>query len=109
MEAQRERARAAGHFGGADIMPAGLAAEIEPTQFLGHEHGTVNDARVLAILVKGQPAGAIEAGQDAVLIVERTPIYTESGGQVGDTGAVENDRARFEVSDARGLGGAFHG
>ncbi|HLR86946.1 MAG TPA: alanine--tRNA ligase, partial [Wenzhouxiangella sp.] len=109
MEAQRERARAAGHFGGADIMPAGLAAEIEPTQFLGHEHGTVNDARVLAILVNGQPAGAIEAGQDAVLIVDRTPFYAESGGQVGDTGVFENDGARFEVSDTRFLGGAFHG
>ncbi|HLS06288.1 MAG TPA: alanine--tRNA ligase [Wenzhouxiangella sp.] len=109
MEAQRERARAAGHFDGADIMPAGLAAEIEPTQFLGHEHGAVSDARVLAILVNGQRVDAIEAGQDAVLIVDRTPFYAESGGQVGDTGVFENDGARFEVSDTRFLGGVFHG
>lgn len=109
MEEQRERARAAGHFAEADIMPAELAAELEPAQFLGYEQDSVDGARVLAMLVEGQPANIIEAGQEAVLIVDRTPFYAESGGQVGDIGFFEHSDARFEVSDTRYVGGIFHG
>jgi alanyl-tRNA synthetase len=109
MNQQRERARAAGKFTGADGMPAELIAELPATRFLGYEQHAVDDAEVLAILVEGKPVDSLSAGDEAVLVLDRTPFYAESGGQVGDTGRLEGRGGRFEVSDTRKFAGAFHG
>ncbi|HSH27109.1 MAG TPA: alanine--tRNA ligase, partial [Wenzhouxiangella sp.] len=109
MGQQRERARAAGKFAGADGLPAELIAELPATRFLGYEQNSVEDAEVLAILVDGKPVDALDAGDGAVLVLDRTPFYAESGGQVGDTGRLEGEGGRFEVADTRKFGGAFHG
>ncbi|TVQ41672.1 MAG: alanine--tRNA ligase [Wenzhouxiangella sp.] len=109
MDAQRERARAAGTFAARDGMPADLAAELSPTQFLGYEQHEASATRLLAILVEGRPVDTLVAGQEAVLVLDRTPFYAESGGQVGDTGQLASADAHFTVSDTRKLAGTFHG
>ncbi|MEE4295288.1 MAG: alanine--tRNA ligase [Wenzhouxiangella sp.] len=109
MDAQRERARAAGQFGNADALSAEVAASLQPTRFLGYEQLDADNLKLLAILVEGQPVEKLQAGQDALLVLDRTPFYAESGGQVGDTGLLESDDGLFAVADTRKLAGTYHG
>ncbi|MFP4208723.1 MAG: alanine--tRNA ligase, partial [Wenzhouxiangella sp.] len=109
MAAQRERARAAGQFGNTEGMPAELVAALPPTQFLGYQQHAADPVKVLAILVDGQPVERLAAGQSAVIVLDRTPFYAESGGQVGDTGVLAGGDAEFRVTDTRKLAGAYHG
>lgn len=109
MEQQRETARAAGKFGNATSMPAELAAQLAPTQFLGYEQLVGDDLQVLALLKDGRPVERIEAGEEAAVILDRTPFYAEGGGQVGDTGDLEAGPARFAVRDTLKFAGQFHG
>ncbi|WP_027328974.1 alanine--tRNA ligase [Marinimicrobium agarilyticum] len=96
MEAQRARARAAGSFK-VDYTAAGL--DLPATEFLGYtqlaESGTVQ-----ALLKGGQAVDRLSEGDDGVVVLDRTPFYAESGGQVGDTGYLETESGlRFEVRD----------
>ncbi len=109
MNAQRERARAAGKFGAADGIPAEVIAGLRATHFLGYQYHETDSSEVVAILVDGKPVDELHAGEDGVIILDRTPFYAESGGQVGDTGLLEGQGARFDVADTRKLAGAFHG
>ena len=110
MEKQRETARAAGKFGSGTGLPADLVAQILPTTFLGYQQLEAEGLEVVALLRDGRPVERIEAGEDAVVILDRTPFYAESGGQVGDTGALEGEGGlRFEVTDTRKFAGQFHG
>ncbi|MCH8497391.1 MAG: alanine--tRNA ligase [Marinobacter sp.] len=96
MEAQRERARAASKFG--IDYNAGLKLDGK-TEFTGYER-VDGEEKVRAVLVGGE-AGVARAGQDAVVVLEKTPFYAESGGQVGDTGLLTWSGGRFEVTDTR--------
>ena len=109
MDAQRGRARAAGQFSTKDGLPAELVAELPATEFLGYEHQACEQAGVVAIVVDGQPVECLSAGEEALVILDRTPFYAESGGQVGDTGHLLGEGASFQVSDTRKLAGSFHG
>jgi alanyl-tRNA synthetase len=109
MEEQRNRARAAGKFGGGITIPAELIAQLKPTDFLGYDRLDADGLDVVAILKDGKPVDAITAGDDAIVILERTPFYAESGGQVGDTGRLVGEGADFEVSDTQKLAGQFFG
>jgi alanyl-tRNA synthetase len=103
MEAQRERARAASKFG-ADL--SGGAQLEERSDFCGHD-AVEGHGRVLALLRKGQRVDHIAAGEEAEVVLDRTPFYAEAGGQVGDSGELENaSGARFRVEDTlkRGAG-----
>lgn len=109
MEEQRERARAAGKFGGGLVLPAELAARLPPTRFLGYETLDAEDCRVVALLRDGRPVERLGAGEEGVVILDRTSFYAESGGQVGDTGVLVDARGdRFEVRDTLKLAGQFH-
>ncbi|HEX4051288.1 MAG TPA: alanine--tRNA ligase [Steroidobacteraceae bacterium] len=105
MEAQRERARAASRFG-VDLR-GGVALDLK-SEFVGYdtEHAS---ARVTALLRDGQAVQAIEAGERAEVVLDRTPFYAESGGQVGDSGELRGDAgvARFTVQDTRKRGAAY--
>ena len=109
MEKQRETARAAGKFGGGVQLPADLVARLQPTRFLGYDALQAEGMVVLALLHEGRPVESIEAGQDAIVILDRTPFYGESGGQVGDTGELDGLDTRFAVTDTQKLAGQFFG
>ena len=110
MKQQKDRARSAGKFGGTVVLPADLVATLRPTEFLGYESFDADDARVVALLRDGKPVDSIGAGDEALLLLDRTPFYAESGGQVGDAGLLLDARgSRFEVRDTLKLAGTFHG
>ncbi|MBR2514141.1 MAG: alanine--tRNA ligase [Halomonas sp.] len=98
LEAQRERARAASQFG------ADYSASIElegETRFTGYEK-LEDQATVTAIVdTEGSALAALEAGQKGTVVLDRTPFYGESGGQVGDTGYLYVDGGRFQVTDTQ--------
>jgi alanyl-tRNA synthetase len=97
MQRQREQARAAGKF----KMAQGLAYSGEPTTFHGYEALLREDASVAAIYVDGTAVEQAGAGDDAVIVLDHTPFYAESGGQVGDSGDLRNRTARFVVEDTQ--------
>ncbi|NUS38362.1 MAG: alanine--tRNA ligase [Lysobacter sp.] len=109
MEQQRERARAAGKFGGGTTLPAELVAQLKPTEFLGYDELAAGGLRVVALLRDGRPVEAIAAGDEAIVLLDRTPFYAESGGQVGDAGELAEQGVRFLVGDTLKLAGQFHG
>ncbi len=100
MAAQRERARSASQFG--EGYPGRVEVEAE-SEFSGYQR-LDDEAEVVALFVDGEPVDAIEAGQEAMVILSRTPFYAESGGQVGDTGVLLGDGTRFVVNDTRKQG-----
>ncbi len=109
MDEQRERARAAGKFEAKGQMPAELASQLAPTAFLGYETLAAQGCKVLGIVQGGREVKQLAAGETGYVILDRTPFYAESGGQVGDTGVLSNASGRFEVSDTLKMGGVFFG
>ena len=109
MVQQRETARAAGKFGGGTTLSAELVAQLQPTEFLGYDALAAGGVIVVALLKDGRPVDAIGAGDDAIVLLDRTPFYAESGGQVGDAGELDGKDMRFVVADTRKLAGQFHG
>jgi len=96
MSEQRERARAASKF----QMTQGVEYRGEATQFLGYDSLRL-EARVLAIYREGTQVNAIQAGEQGVIVLDRTPFYAESGGQVGDIGQLVCGHGVFEVQDTQ--------
>ncbi|HET6430870.1 alanine--tRNA ligase [Dyella sp.] len=109
MTEQRERARAAGKFEAKGLMPADLASQLQPTRFLGYEALSTEGANVVGIVRGGKQFDQLAPGEDGLVILDRTPFYAESGGQVGDTGMLDAPAGRFDVSDTLKMGGVFFG
>ncbi|KAF1692978.1 alanine--tRNA ligase [Pseudoxanthomonas jiangsuensis] len=109
MEQQRETARAAGKFGGGVQLPADLVATLQPTAFLGYDALQADGLKIVALLRDGRPVESVQAGDEAIVLTDRTPFYAESGGQVGDTGTLAGDGASLEVTDTQKFAGQFHG
>ena len=109
MNEQRERARSAGRFEAKGQMPAELASQLKPTVFLGYEALRSQGSKVLGIVRGGKQFDQLDAGEEGLVILDRTPFYAESGGQVGDTGELVNPAGRFDVSDTLKMGGVFFG
>jgi alanyl-tRNA synthetase len=109
MNEQRERARAASSFESKGQLPAELASSLSATRFSGYETTDEPGERVLAIVRGGRRLEALADGEEGIVILDRTPFYAESGGQVGDTGELTAPGGRFVVNDTIKLGGAFHG
>lgn len=95
MARQREQARAAGKFKATQ----GLEYSGAKTTFHGYEEIAFDDAKVVALYVDGSAVNEVKAGQDAVVVLDHTPFYAESGGQVGDQGVLANAATRFTVAD----------
>ena len=95
MAQQRQQARAAGKF----RMAHGLDYSGMPTAFHGYEQLVCEAATVTAVYIDGVSVNAAEAGDDAVVVLDQTPFYAESGGQVGDSGELRNPSSRFSVED----------
>ena len=97
MERQRERARAASKF------QMGSAVEFSgaKTQFKGYDTLAVADAEVIAIYREGTSVQSIASGEAGIVVLDRTPFYAESGGQVGDAGELDAAKGTFIVSDTQ--------
>jgi alanyl-tRNA synthetase len=95
MSRQREQARAAGKFKAAQ----GLEYSGAKTTFHGYEEAIFDDAKIVALYVDGTAVDEVQHGQQAVVVLDHTPFYAESGGQVGDTGVLANASVRFKVAD----------
>ena len=103
MEEQRERARAASKFG-VDLR-AGVTVEGK-THFSGYEH-LADQGRVVALLRGKDRLDVLRAGEEGQVILDHTPFYAESGGQVGDAGALIGTTVQFQVTDTQKIGGAY--
>jgi alanyl-tRNA synthetase len=95
MARQRDQARAAGKFKSAQ----GLDYSGAKTTFHGYEQEAFDDAKVVALYVEGVSVKEAHAGAQAIVVLDHTPFYAESGGQVGDQGVLANASVRFAVAD----------
>ena len=104
MKAQRERARTASHFASGDGV--GLELEEATTDFIGYAHLT-GEAEILSLYREGKKAHRLEAGERGMVVLDRTPFYGESGGQVGDIGTLETAGLHVTVNDTQRHGTLF--
>ncbi|HHS7811781.1 MULTISPECIES: alanine--tRNA ligase [Pseudomonas] len=103
MEAQRVRARSASSFG----LDYNTLVKVDvATEFTGYKD-TSGSAKIVAIYKDGQSVDVLSEGEEAVIVLNQTPFYAESGGQIGDCGFLQAGNARFDVRDTTKTGGAF--
>ena len=109
MEEQRVRARKAREALG-DLGWAGIefGSDMPATEFVGYDHTSIADAKVLALVVENELAEAVMPGVEAIVVLDKTPFYAEMGGQVADHGVITAGDARFEVTNVlKNKGGKF--
>ena len=97
MEAQRTRAQAASQFG---VDYNSVIRVDGETKFEGYTE-VESQAKITALFYDGKSVESIEAGQSAVVILENTPFYAESGGQIGDSGYLSTQGVTFNVKDTQ--------
>ncbi|HDI2988623.1 TPA: alanine--tRNA ligase, partial [Acinetobacter baumannii] len=103
MAAQRQRARDAGKF----AVDYNNIVKVEgETQFDGYTN-TTGQGQIVAIYKDGVQVDEVSEGDEALIVLNQTPFYAESGGQIGDTGIFKNETGIFEVQDTKKSGGAF--
>jgi len=103
MAAQRQRARDAGKF----AVDYNNIVKVEgETQFDGYIN-TTGQGQIVAIYKDGVQVDEVSEGDEALIVLNQTPFYAESGGQIGDTGIFKNETGIFEVQDTKKSGGAF--
>ncbi|MGH8352849.1 MAG: alanine--tRNA ligase [Pseudomonas sp.] len=103
MEGQRERARASSAFG----MDYNSLIKVDTqTHFTGYVC-TAGEGKVVALFKAGQAVEQLDEGEEGVVVLDRTPFYAESGGQIGDCGFLAAQGVRFDVRDTTKAGGAF--
>ncbi|MFW1645809.1 MULTISPECIES: alanine--tRNA ligase [Acinetobacter] len=103
MAAQRQRARDAGKFA---VDYNSIVKVDSETQFDGYE-ATQGQGQIIAIYKDSVQVDEVVEGDEALIVLDQTPFYAESGGQIGDTGLFKNDTGIFEVQDTKKSGGAF--
>jgi len=104
MARQREQARAAGKFKAAEVLEySGVA-----TQFVGYER-LQDSAKIMAIYKDGVSVKSVSSGDQAVIVLDVTPFYAESGGQVGDAGALRGENVAFSVEDTQKISAEVFG
>ena len=95
MQKQRDQARAAGKF----KVAQGLEYSGKPTQFYGYDTLNYEGSKVTALYLDGTAVQSVKAGDVVVVVLDGTPFYAESGGQVGDKGELRNEVSHFNVED----------
>ena len=109
MEAQKAKARAA-WAGSGETTDApiwfDLAQQHGPTEFLGYDTETA-EGQILAMVRDGKPVDAAKAGETVQIVLNQTPFYAESGGQVGDTGQLKTETGVARITDTRKSAGVF--
>ena len=105
MDAQRQRARAASNFASEYGETLKLDGE---TEFIGYEFLN-GEVTITEIYIDGRAVNELTAGHSGLVVLDRTPFYAESGGQIGDTGQLQANDNKFEVKDTRKQGGKVFG
>ncbi len=100
MEEQRERSRAAAQFKRGVDVDVWTDRNLPPTEFIGYAE-LVGEGHVLALTVAGDDVSVAREGQEVQIVLDRTPFYAESGGQVGDTGVLEGAQGSVRVEDTQ--------
>jgi len=104
MSVQRTRAKKASQF---KVAAQGVPRLEQATEFLGYEQQTADGAVVALFDADGKTLPSLAKGESGIVVLDRTPFYAESGGQVGDTGTLSSSGLLFEVGDTQKLGSAF--
>ena len=99
MQAQRDTARSASQFSDHKLL---VIDNVSQTDFTGYEH-IEDEAQVVVINQDGKSINQLKAGEQAVIILDKSPFYGESGGQVGDQGQLKSNEAVFDVHDTQKL------
>ena len=101
----REARKALGDLGWAGVE---FGKDIPSTEFVGYDHDSIDDAKLVALVVEGEQAEAMMSGVEGIIVLDKTPFYAEMGGQIGDTGVIRCGEAVFEVTDVqKNKGGKF--
>ena len=103
MEQQRDLAKASSNFD--SLMPSSISLD-KPTNFIGYDKSKCK-SKVLKIFVNQKEQETLQGDSDAILILNKTPFYAESGGQVGDQGSISGEDFIFEVKDTQKVGDQF--
>ncbi|HCK64168.1 MAG TPA: alanine--tRNA ligase, partial [Acinetobacter radioresistens] len=103
MAAQRQRAREAGKFA---VDYNSIVKVEDETEFSGYD-ATEGQGQIIAIYKDGSLVDEVTEGDEALIVLNQTPFYAESGGQIGDTGIFKNETGIFEVQDTKKSGNAF--
>jgi len=103
MAAQRQRAREAGKFA---VDYNSIVKVEDETEFSGYD-ATEGQGQIIAIYKDGTLVDEVTEGDEALIVLDQTPFYAESGGQIGDTGIFKNETGIFEVQDTKKSGSAF--
>lgn len=109
MQAQRERARTSRKSADTEAWKGdgNLFSDLAATEFVGYTQSS-GSATVVAIVKEGARVSAAGTGENALLVLDSTPFYAESGGQIGDTGTIESANAKLKVTDTqKAAGGVF--
>jgi alanyl-tRNA synthetase len=104
MDKQKAQARAAGKF----KMDRALDYTGQGNEFVGYER-LYASAKIVALYLDGVPVAALKLGQSGVVVLDATPFYAESGGQVGDEGVLVSGSARFDVGDTQKIKADVYG
>ncbi len=107
MKAQQARSRAGGQFVQGLNLPADLISRLEATEFTGYLHKH-NQASVQALVHEGEARHSMKAGEQGWVVLDKTPFYAESGGQVGDIGWFESSSVKARVLDTQKAAGQYH-
>ncbi|MFA6357138.1 MAG: alanine--tRNA ligase [Candidatus Omnitrophota bacterium] len=103
---QKDRSRAHSQMKGDVFDAKGLSVKLNQTKFVGYQESACQ-AKILAVLKNSQEVSQAQAGEDLQIVLDQTPFYAESGGQVGDTGELVNGENIFEVLDTQKIDNVF--
>jgi alanyl-tRNA synthetase len=103
MEKQRERSRQSSKF----TADYAIGANTQATEFLGYEDTLTGDGKIIALYRDGQAVDTLNAGDEGSVILDVTPFYAESGGQIGDQGELRGTEFLFNVTDTTKQGAAY--